>query len=200
MSVSNVFGSSEVTDGELDGLNQAMSYVIGDFARRKEQQEYALDMTKWAWDKLGVIFHEKQDEVGRSIVENRATAVAAGHGTGKSFQAALAACWWVDTHPINQTYVATTAPTYDQITDIIFREVKNIHALSHERAARGLIRPEEALQGRVGEDNTWKIERAGKLYTVMKGRKPPDNKVSDAFPGYPRAVRPGHWRRGDRLG
>lgn len=183
MSVSNVFGSSEVTDGELDGLNQAMSYVIGDFARRKEQQEYALDMTKWAWDKLGVIFHEKQDEVGRSIVENRATAVAAGHGTGKSFQAALAACWWVDTHPINQTYVATTAPTYDQITDIIFREVKNIHALSHERAARGLIRPEEALQGRVGEDNTWKIERAGKLYTVMKGRKPPDNKVSDAFQG-----------------
>ena len=183
MSVSNVFGSSEVTDGELGGLNQAMSYVVGDFARRKERQEYALDMTKWAWDKLGVIFHEKQDEVGRSIVENRATAVAAGHGTGKSFQAALAACWWVDTHPINQTYVATTAPTYDQITDIIFREVKNIHALSHERAARGLIRPEEALQGRVGEDNTWKIERAGKLYTVMKGRKPPDNKVSDAFQG-----------------
>src|SRR5688572_30258848 len=122
---------------EVLGVNNAMSYVIGDFQRRKQQQDYATDMTRWAWDKLGVMFHSKQDEVGKSLVANRATAVAAGHGTGKSFQAAIAACWWVDTHPIAQTYVATTAPTFDQITDIIFREVKRIHAISAERAARG---------------------------------------------------------------
>lgn len=179
----NPCGIGEIAEMEVLGVNNAMSYVIGDFSRRKQQQDYAKDMTKWAWDKLGVMFHDKQDEVGVSLVQNRNTAVAAGHGTGKSFQAAIAAAWWVDVHPIAQTYVATTAPTFDQITDIIFRELKRIHAISAERAEKGLIRPEEALQGRVGEDNTWKIERAGKLYTVMKGRKPPDNKVSDAFQG-----------------
>ena len=175
--------SCEVGDLELEGLNQALTYVVGDFARRKEQQDYAKDMTRWAWDKLGVKFHEKQDQVGKSLVEHRNTAVAAGHGTGKSFQAAIAACWWVDTHPLNQVYVATTAPTHDQISDIIFREVKRIHAMSAERVAKGLIKPEEQLMGRITEENTWKIERGGRLYTVMKGRKPPDNKAADAFQG-----------------
>ena len=122
-------------------------------------------------------------EIGQAIVENRNVAVAAGHGTGKSFQAAILACWWVDTHPLGTAYVATTAPTNDQISEIIFREVKRIHAISAERVTKGLIKPEEGLQGRVGEDNTWKIERAGRLVTVMKGRKPPDNKAGDAFQG-----------------
>lgn len=180
---SNACGIGEVSEMEWLGVHQAMDYVVGDFARAKQQQDYAQDMARWAWEKLGIRFHDKQVEVAESLVQHRATAVAAGHGTGKSFQAAIAACWWVDTHPIAQTYVATTAPTFDQITDIIFREVKRIHAIAQARVDKGLLRPEDALMGRVGEDNTWKIERGGKLYTVMKGRKPPDNKVSDAFQG-----------------
>jgi hypothetical protein len=181
--VINDCGIGEIGDLEADAVNQAFGYVIGDFARRKSQQEYAKDMTRWAWDKLRVRFHEKQDEVGKSLVVNRNTAVAAGHGTGKSFQAAIAACWWVDTHPINQVYVATTAPTHDQISEIIFREVKRIHAISAELAEKGIIPASEQLQGRITEENTWKIERGGRLYTVMKGRKPPDNKAADAFQG-----------------
>lgn len=180
MSVSDLV---DATDLEIDGLNQALGYVIGDFARRKEQQDYARDMAKWAWDKLGVRFHDKQVEIGESLVHHRNTAVAAGHGIGKSFQAAIAAAWWVDTHPINQVYVATTAPTHDQISEIIFRELKRIHSISQDRVEKGLISPDQALQGRITEENTWKIERAGRLYTVMKGRKPPDNKAADAFQG-----------------
>lgn len=179
----NECGIGEVTDNEIAGFNASMVYVVGDFAKRKEQQEYARDMSKWAWDKLGIRFHDKQIEVAESLVAERNTAVAAGHGTGKSFQAAIAAAWWVDTHPIHQVYVATTAPTYDQITEIIFRELKRIHALSHERAEKKLIRPDQALPGRISEENTWKIERGGKVTTVMRGRKPPDNKASDAFQG-----------------
>ena len=179
----NDCGIGEVTDSEADGFSLAMGYVIGDFAKRKEQQDYARDMERWAWDKLGIRFHDKQIEVAESLVNERNTAVAAGHGTGKSFQAAIAAAWWVDTHPVHQVYVATTAPTYDQITEIIFRELKRIHAISHERAEKKIIRPDQALPGRISEENTWKIERNGRLYTVMKGRKPPDNKAADAFQG-----------------
>lgn len=171
------------SDGDYANLDKVFGYVIGDFRRLEAQQRYRTDPAKWALDKLGVIFHDKQTEIGDALVHNRNVAVAAGHGTGKSFQAAILACWWVDTHPLGTAYVATTAPTNDQISEIIFREVKNIHSLSAERVEKGLIRPEEALQGRVGEDNTWKIERAGRLVTVMKGRKPPDNKAGDAFQG-----------------
>ena len=173
----------EVEAGDLDNLDKVFGYVIGDFQRLEAQQRYRTDPAKWALDKLGLIFHEKQIEVGEALVHNRNVAVAAGHGTGKSFQAAILACWWVDTHPLGSAYVATTAPTNDQISEIIFREVKRIHQISFERVEKGLIQPDQALQGRVGEDNTWKIERAGRLVTVMKGRKPPDNKAGDAFQG-----------------
>ena len=169
--------------GDFDNLDKVFGYVVGDFRRLEAQQRYRTDPAKWALDKLGVIFHDKQTEIGEALVHHRNVAVAAGHGTGKSFQAAILACWWVDTHPLGTAYVATTAPTNDQISEIIFREVKNIHAMSAERVEKGIITPEQALQGRVGEDNTWKIERAGRLVTVMKGRKPPDNKAGDAFQG-----------------
>ena len=168
---------------EESTLDKVFGYVMGDFRRLEAQQRYRTDPAKWALDKLGIVFHDKQIEIGEALVYNRNVAVAAGHGTGKSFQAAILACWWVDTHPLGTAYVATTAPTNDQISEIIFREVKNIHSLSAERVEKGLISPEQALQGRVGEDNTWKIERAGRLVTVMKGRKPPDNKAGDAFQG-----------------
>jgi hypothetical protein len=170
-------------DAETGTMDKVFGYVIGDFRRLETQQRYRTDPAKWALDKLGVVFHEKQIEIGQALVDFRNVAVAAGHGTGKSFQAAILACWWVDTHPLGTAYVATTAPSNDQISEIIFREVKRIHEMSHERVAKGLIKPEEGLQGRVGEDNTWKIERAGRLVTVMKGRKPPDNKAGDAFQG-----------------
>ena len=173
----------EANAGDFDNLDKVFGYVVGDFRRLEAQQRYRTDPAKWALDKLGLIFHDKQIEVGEALVHNRNVAVAAGHGTGKSFQAAILACWWVDTHPLGTAYVATTAPTNDQISEIIFREVKRIHQISAERVEKGLIKPDDALQGRVGEDNTWKIERAGRLVTVMKGRKPPDNKAGDAFQG-----------------
>ena len=171
------------SDGDIEALDRVFGYVAGDFRRMQAQQRYRTDPTAWAFDKLGIVFHEKQQEIGNALVHNRNVAVAAGHGTGKSFQAAILACWWVDTHPLGTAYVATTAPTNDQISEIIFREVKNIHSISAERVAKGIIKAEDGLQGRVGEDNTWKIERAGRLVTVMKGRKPPDNKAGDAFQG-----------------
>lgn len=170
-------------NNDLENLDGVFGYVAGDFRRLEAQQRYRKDPTLWAKDKLGVIFHDKQIEIGEALVHFRNVAVAAGHGTGKSFQAAILACWWVDVHPLGSAYVATTAPTNDQISEIIFREVKRIHDMSAERVAKGIIKPEEGLQGRVGEDNTWKIERAGRLVTVMKGRKPPDNKAGDAFQG-----------------
>lgn len=175
--------SSEVSGLEIEGLDRVIGYVQGDFKRWELNQRYRTDPAAWAYDKLGITFHEKQVEVSMSVVENRNTAVAAGHGTGKSFNAAILSAWWVDTHPLGTAYVATTAPTNDQISEIIFRELKALHSLSEQRVRQGAIPPDWQLPGRVGEDNTWKIQRGGQYVTVMKGRKPPDNKAGDAFQG-----------------
>lgn len=173
----------DITESEADALDGVFAYMVGDFKRRQIQQQYAQDPALWAWDKLGIRFHEKQLEIALSIINNRNTAVAAGHGTGKSFQAAILAAWWVDTHPIGSAYVATTAPMQAQISEIIFRELKRIQEMTVERAAKKLIPEDWVLAGRIGEDNTWKVPRNGRLVTVMKGRKPPDNKAGDAFQG-----------------
>lgn len=174
---------SELNELETESLDRMFGYVVGDFKRREIQQKYAMDPALWAQRKLGFEMHERQIETALAVVQNRNVAVAAGHGTGKSVQAAIMVLWWIDTHPIGSAFVATTAPTNDQISDIIFREMKEWQSVSHERALKGIINDDERIPGRIGEDNTWKVERAGRLVTVARGRKPPDNKAGDAFQG-----------------
>lgn len=164
-----------------DGLGPVLDYVIGDFAKLQIQQEYLTNPTKWAWDVLGIEFHEKQQEISLSVVEHKNTAVAAGHGTGKSLQVAVLALWWIDVHPVGSAYVASTAPSRDQISEVVFREMKKWYGIWEDRYNRKLV--DHFLPGRMGEDDTWKVERGGRLTTVAKGRKPPDNKAGDAFQG-----------------
>lgn len=150
--------------------------------KREQNLRYLHDVEAWAWDRLGVQIWYKQIEVANSIVKYNNTAVRAGHGVGKSFLAALLACWWIDVHPLGTAFVATTAPSADQISTVIFREIKALHILSKARA-RELERPELALPGRITEDNKWKIEDGTQQILVASGRKPPDNKSEDAFQG-----------------
>ena len=150
--------------------------------KRERDLVYQNDLEAWAWDRLGVQIWYKQVEVARSIVKYNNTAVRAGHGVGKSFLAALLACWWIDVHPLGTAFVATTAPSADQISTVIFREIKALHIKSKDRA-RQLEQPELALPGRITEDNKWKIEDGSQQILVASGRKPPDNKSEDAFQG-----------------
>jgi hypothetical protein len=151
--------------------------------RREQNFKYLNDPKLWAWDKLGLELWYKQEEVALSIVHCKDTAVRAGHGVGKSFLAALLACWWIDVHPIGRAFVGTTAPSADQVSGIIFREIKALHILSKKRA-RELEDPSLALPGNVTEENKWKIDIDGQSITVAQGRKPPDNKSEDAFQGF----------------
>lgn len=157
------------------------NYLI-ELEKREMRQIYANDPGRWAKDKLGFTLWYKQEDVAKSITKNANTAVKAGHGVGKSFLAAMLACWWIDTHAVGTAYVATTAPSADQVSAIIFREIKRLHIVSKQRA-KELNDPTLALQGRVTEANEWKIEVDGQSVLVAKGRKPPDNKSEDAFQG-----------------
>lgn len=78
-------------------------------------------------------------------------------GIGKSFLSAVITCWWVTTHPVDDVYVWTTAPGGDQVSGILWEEIRKLHKRL-------------GLPGKIGLDNKWRID--GVL--VASGRKPAD--------------------------
>lgn len=165
----------------------------------RKRREYIDDPVLWARDYLGVILWSKQKEILYSIRDHRKTAVAAGHGVGKSFVAAVAMAWWIDVHPLGadetgapQTFVASTAPFADQITAILWNNVRILHGLSKKRHAEYTRRRaagedleqyaacDHALPGYITGDNKWKTDDG---ILIGQGRKPPDNKTDSGYQG-----------------
>ena len=74
---------------------------------------------------LGVDPWEKQEEIIESVRDNDNTAVASGHGVGKTFISACTTLWFLVTH--DQSRVITTAPTNRQVESILWAEIWNLY-------------------------------------------------------------------------
>lgn len=70
---------------------------------------------------LGVTMKGKQLEIVQSVMNNRVTTVRSCHAAGKSFTAACTALWFLMAYP--ESIVVTTAPTWRQVKDILWREI-----------------------------------------------------------------------------
>jgi hypothetical protein len=68
----------------------------------------------------------KMREVAESVRDNTKTAVKAGHGVSKSFEAARTALWFLLCH--YPATVITTAPTHNQVEEILWREIRDSYA------------------------------------------------------------------------
>ncbi|MGP3917669.1 hypothetical protein [Nonomuraea sp. 10N515B] len=121
---------------------------------------YAADPVGWVRRRLGQSVWSKQAEILQAVRDHRRTAVRSGHGVGKSWTAALVACWWLDTHPPGEAFVVSTAPTFSQVRAILWRYIRK-----HHRAAE--------LPGRVNQTE-WLIDDE----LVGYGRKPADHDES----------------------
>jgi hypothetical protein len=130
-----------------------------------EQQVNPLDPVDWALKKAKIHLWSKQQEIIRSLIVNKRTAVQSGHGIGKSLTASVAASWWVDTHPPEDTLVVSTAPSVKQVHAILWEEIRKIHGRA-------------GLPGEVQISDNWIIGRR----LVGFGRKPQDHD-RDAFQG-----------------
>lgn len=130
---------------------------------------YLTDPAGWMRDRLGAFAWSKQREILQSIIDHPRTAVASAHDLGKSYIAATAGAWWTDVHlPHEDSFVASTAPTYKQVHSILWEEIRKAHRKSRERVREGA--QETALPGQVTLADVWKI---GEL-EVGYGRKPAD--------------------------
>lgn len=84
------------------------------------------DPAGWVRAFLGDDLWEAQIEILESVRDNRRTSVKSCHDSGKSHIAARAAVWYLNAHP--DSIVVTTAPTYRQVRNIIWRSIGTAYA------------------------------------------------------------------------
>ncbi len=125
---------------------------------------YRADPVAWVEGRLGEGLWSAQREIALSVRDHRRVAVRSAQDVGKSRIASRLACWWIDTHPVGEAFVVTTAPSFKQVQAVLWREMRSAH-----RAG--------GLPG-VMTETEWKI--GGQL--VAFGRKPADYDP-DAFQG-----------------
>jgi hypothetical protein len=125
---------------------------------------YSRDPVGWVGARLRERLWSKQREIAVSVRDNRFTAVQSCHGPGKSFTASRLASWWLETHPPGEAFVVSTAPSFNQVRGILWREIGRAHRKGH-------------LVGRVNQTE-WLIGQE----LVGMGRKPQDYD-QDAFQG-----------------
>lgn len=75
---------------------------------------------------LGADLWEKQVEIAESVRDHRRTSVRSCHGIGKSFLSARIIIWFLHAYP--SSIVVSTAPTANQVVNIIWREVGAAYA------------------------------------------------------------------------
>jgi len=164
----------------IDKVSQILPGVLGQLQQQTKRKRYREDPVLWVGEYLGMQLWSKQKEILYSIRDNRNTAVAAGHSVGKSHVASIAMAWWVDVHPWNaqDTFIASTAPFQDQITTILWDNLRSIHALSRQRFRDGIV--DHELPGYITSTNLWKLDSGE---TIGQGRKPPDGREDAGYQG-----------------
>lgn len=138
------------------------------YARTSESLEHDLlrnDPVLWVNHKLGEHCWSKQREILYSIRDNRRTAVQSCNSAGKSFTAACAALWWLDTHEIGTAFVVTSASNWSQVRAVLWQEINKAHAKSK-------------MFGRCNQTEMLATNTDGKEILVAIGRKPDDEDYS----------------------
>lgn len=141
------------------------------------QSVYLHDPVGWTHDKLGRCLWSKQVEILEAIKEYPKVAVQSCHGPGKTFTASCGGAWWLDpeTHPLGSAFLVTTAPSWNQVEAILWKELKRRHN-------------EGKLRGRITLDCMWHMGEVGTKRAdsteeiIGMGRKPADYD-EDTFQG-----------------
>jgi hypothetical protein len=91
------------------------------------EARYRKDPVLWLNERAKAEVWSKQREIITSVRDHHNTAVHSCHEVGKSWIAAATAAWWLDTHPIGEARVVTTAPTQAQVEAILWNEINGFH-------------------------------------------------------------------------
>jgi len=141
-----------------------MTNALSLFADRLDppESQYLFHPERWVQDRLGEHLWSKQIEMHNAVVHHRHVAVQSCNDVGKSFGMARLAAWWIEEHAPGEAFVITTAPTWSQVSAILWREL----ARAHKKGK---------LRGRITSMCEWKLDMGGGPdELVAYGRKPAD--------------------------
>lgn len=93
-------------------------------------EPYVDDPVGFVREVLGGYPWSKQREILESVRDHKRTAVRSGHGVGKTKSAAWVALWFLYSH--RNSRVITTAPTWTQVKDLLWREIRTEHAAAED--------------------------------------------------------------------
>src|SRR5439155_16514090 len=85
------------------------------------------DPVAWVGERLGEHLWSAQCEIAYAVRDHRRVAVRSAQDVGKSRIASRLACWWIDTHPVGDAFVVTTAPSFKQVQAVLWREMRLAH-------------------------------------------------------------------------
>lgn len=94
------------------------------------EHPHATDPVGFARDVLGFTAWSAQRQIMESVRDNTRTAVRACHGPGKTAVAARIVLWFLAAHP-GRSRVITTAPTWAQVADQLWREIREAVTAAH---------------------------------------------------------------------
>jgi len=106
--------------GVLEGafLDLASEWTMG-YSEKNDPVVWVQGKKEFPWS--------KQREIMTSVKTERYTAVHSAHDLGKSFVASRIIAWWIDSFPPGEAFVVSTAPSAQQVSAIMWREVTKIH-------------------------------------------------------------------------
>lgn len=115
-------------------------------------------------DGLKEFIWSKQREICRALIDHDRVAVKSCHETGKSWLAARMVAWFLSCHPPGDAFVVTSAPSWQQVRAVLWREINRAHTKGK-------------LPGRCNQTEWWLGNEM-----VAFGRKPDDQDMT-AFQG-----------------
>ena len=108
-----------------------MRYGDGGFAVVEDERErWRRDPVWFVRHRLGATPWGKQREILEALRDHGYVAVRSCNGSGKTYVAAHAVIWWLLCY--DDAVVVTTAPTARQVTELLWREIRDIHGANRE--------------------------------------------------------------------
>ena len=155
-------------------LNNVLPVVTKEMLEQSKALKYKNDPVLWAQEVLGIHLWSKQKEILYAIRDNKRVAVRSCNNGTKTYIVAIATKWFCSVNEPNDTRVTVTAPSFEQIRQGVFHELRVMDDNLSERGYNTtgeLFTSKTTLEWRIGE------------YTVALGRKPPDRDAITAFQG-----------------
>lgn len=109
----------------------------------------AADPVGFARDVLGFRSWSKQAEIMEAVRDHARVAVRSSHGPGKTATAAQIVLWFLKTH--RNSRVITTAPTWQQVEQLLWREVRSSVTRANELRAEQVFPPASVAKLEFGE-------------------------------------------------